>query len=205
MKSYNDALKILNKSNIKIADEFIDSVDSINRICSENIYSNYNYPSADNSSLDGFAIHSRDTNGVSKNMYKKFKIIGSISAGSKPFKKILKKNQAVEIMTGGILPRGSDCIIPIEKSSLSKDKINNYILIKQKLKKFENVRLKGSDYKKKDLLIKKNTLINSNHIMAFKALGVGNIKVKRKINIKFFSSGNEISESNHVPYWKTRN
>ena len=205
MKSYNDALKILKKSRIKITDQFIKSIDSLNRICSENIYSNYNYPAANNSSLDGFAINSSDTDGILRNKYKKFKIIGSISAGSKPFKKILKKNQAVEIMTGGILPRGSDCIIPIEKSSLSKDKINNYILIKQKLKKFENVRLKGSDYKKKDLLIKKNTLINSNHIMAFKALGVGTIKVKKKINIAFFSSGNEITEDNSTSYWKIRN
>ena len=66
MKSYNDALKILNNSNIKINDELIKSVNSLNRICSENIYSNYNYPSADNSSLDGFAINARDTNGASK-------------------------------------------------------------------------------------------------------------------------------------------
>ncbi len=205
MKSYNDAIKILKKSNIKISDEFIKSVDSLNRICSKNIYSNYNYPATDNSSLDGFAINSRDTNDISKRKYKKFKIIGSISAGSKPFKKYLKKDQAVEIMTGGILPRGSNSIIPIERCSLIKGTKNKYVLIKQKLKKFENVRLKGSDFKKKDLLIKKNTIINSNHIMAFKALGVGNVKVKKRVNIVFFSSGNEISEDNHIPFWKIRN
>jgi len=205
MKSYNDALKILNKSKIKITNEFIKSVDSLNRICSENIYSNYNYPSADDSSLDGFAINSKDTKDISNKKFKRFKVIGSISAGSKPFKKFLKKNQAVEIMTGGILPKGSNSIIPIEKCSISNDKMQRYILIKQKIKKFENIRFKGSDYKKKDLLIKKNTLINPNHVMAFKALGVGNIKVKKKINITFFSSGNEISENNHISYWKIRN
>ena len=41
--------------------------------------------------------------------------------------------------------------------------------------------------------------------MAFKALGIGNIKVKKKINIIFFASGNEISENNLIPYWKIRN
>ena len=205
MKSYNDALKILKKSNIKISNQSIKSIDGLNRISSENIYSNYDYPSADNSSVDGFAVNAKDTHGISKKKFKRLKIVGSISAGSKPFKKFLKKDQAVEIMTGGILPRGTNSIIPIEKCSLIKDKINNYILIKQKFKKFENVRFKGSDFKKKDLLIKKNTLINSNHIMAFKALGVGNIKVKKKINIIFFSSGNEISEVNHIPSWKIRN
>jgi len=178
MKSYNDALKILNKSKIKIADELIRSVDSLNRICSENIRSNHYYPSADNSSLDGFAVNSKDTNHVSKKKSKRFKIIGSISAGSKPFKKFLKKDQAVEIMTGGILPKGTNTVIPIEKCLLSKEKTNNYISIKQKFKKFENVRFKGSDYKKKDLVIKKGTILEPNHILALKTLGIKSIKVK---------------------------
>ena len=205
MKSYNEALNILKKSYIKVGDEFIKSTDSLNRVCSKNIYSSFNYPSENNTSLDGFAVNSRDTQGIFKNKIKKLKVIGSISAGSKPFKKILKKNEVVEIMTGGILPKGSNTIIPIEKCNYVKDKENNYILIKKNFKKFENVRFKGSDYKKKDLLIKKNTLINSNHILTLKTLGVENIKVKKKINIAFFSSGNEISEKNQIPNWKIRN
>ena len=55
------------------------------------------------------------------------------------------------------------------------------------------------------MLIKKNTLINPNHILTLKTLGVESIKVKKKINIVFFSSGNEISEKNYIPNWKIRN
>ena len=54
-------------------------------------------------------------------------------------------------------------------------------------------------------MIKKNTLINSSHIKALKALGIENIRVKKKINIVFFSSGNEISEHNQIATWKIRN
>tara|TARA_Y100000766_G_scaffold280717_1_gene290996 strand:- start:28 stop:1278 length:1251 start_codon:yes stop_codon:yes gene_type:complete len=205
MKSYHEALKILKKSHIQISSETIKSVNSFNRICSSNIYSKYNYPSENNSSLDGFAINFTNTKGISNKKFKKFKIIGSISAGSKPFRKILKKNEAIEIMTGGVMPKGSNSIIPIEECIFTKDRNNKYIIIKKYYKKFENVRLKGSDYKIRDLLIKKNTLINSSHIKALKALGVENIEVKKKINIVFFSSGNEISEKNQVAKWKIRN
>ena len=66
MKSYNNALKILKKSDIKISDEVVKSINSLNRICSEDIYSNYNHPTTNNSSLDGFAINSRDTNNIKK-------------------------------------------------------------------------------------------------------------------------------------------
>ena len=65
MKSYNQALKILKKSHLKISSEVVKSVDSINRICSSNIYSKNNYPSENNSALDGFAINSSSTKGVS--------------------------------------------------------------------------------------------------------------------------------------------
>ncbi len=202
MKSYSEALKILKKSNIQISSETIKIINSINRICSTNVYSKNNYPSENNSSLDGFAINFNNTKGISN---KKFKIVGSISAGSKPYRKILKKNEAVEIMTGGVMPKGSNSIIPIEECTFTKDDNNRYIIIKRYYQKFENVRLKGSDYKIRDLVIKKNTLINSSHIKALKALGIEKIEVKRKINIVFFSSGNEISEKNQIDTWKIRN
>ncbi len=205
MKSYNEALKILKKSYIKISHEVIKSVNSLNRVCSSNIYSKYNHPSENNTSLDGFAINFNDTKDITSKKFKIFKIVGTISAGSKPYKKILNKNEALEIMTGGILPNGSNSIIPIEECSFIKDSTNRYILIKKVYKKFENVRLKGSDYKIKDLVIKKNTLINPSHIKVLKALGIEKIKVKKKINIVFFSSGNEISEKNQIAKWKIRN
>tara|TARA_B100000963_G_scaffold195248_1_gene169984 strand:- start:761 stop:2002 length:1242 start_codon:yes stop_codon:yes gene_type:complete len=202
MKSYNEALKILYKSPIKISQENIKSINSLNRICSSNIYTKNNYPSENNASLDGFAINFKNAKNIS---FKKFKIVGSIYAGSKPYRKILKKNEAIEIMTGGVMPNNSNSIIPIEDCTFTKDGTNRYILVKKAYKKFENVRLKGSDYKIGDLVIKKNTLINSSHIKAFKALGIENIKVKKKINVVFFSSGNEISEKNQIASWKIRN
>ena len=154
MKSYNEALKILKKSEIKISNEIIKSMSGLNRICSSNIYAKNNYPSENNSSLDGFAIKSNYTKGISHKNSKKFKIVGSISAGSKPYRKILKKNEAIEIMTGGIMPNGSNSIIPIEECDVKKDGDKRFILIKKTYKKFENVRLKGSDYKIKDLVIR---------------------------------------------------
>ena len=205
MKSYNQALKILKKSRIQIYSEIIKSVNSLNRICSSNIYSKNNHPSENNSSLDGFAINSNSTKGISYKNSKKFKIVGSVSAGSKPYRKIIKKNEAIEIMTGGVMPKGCNSIIPIEECAFIKNKKNKYIIIKKAFKKFENVRLKGSDFKIRDLVIKKNTLINSNHIKGLKALGIENIKVKKKVNIVFFSSGNEISEHNQIAKWKIRN
>ena len=50
----------------------------------------------------------------------------------------------------------------------------------------------GSDYKRGQLIAKKGTIILPNHILALKTLGVKKVMVKKKINILFFSTGNEV-------------
>ena len=87
MKSYNQALKILKKNKFEINDENINSSESLNRVSSVNIYTNSDYPSANNASFDGYAINSKDTNKLNKKIYQKFKIVGSIAAGDKSIKK----------------------------------------------------------------------------------------------------------------------
>ena len=203
MISYQYSKRILKKATIKIKDEDIKSTNSLNRVVSKNVYSGINYPSGDNAAFDGYAINSNDTKNIKKNLPKKFKIIGLIAAGNKPFKKKIKKYDTVEIMTGGIIPKGFDTIIPIEKIIFYQNKKN--ILIDGKITKYNHVRFAGSDFKKKEIVIKKNTVIQPNHILAFKTLGIKNITVKKKINILFFSTGNEISNSDNIPSWKVRN
>ena len=206
MINYQIAKKILKKSIIKIKDEKIKSVNSLNRVTSANIYSSIDYPSGNNAAFDGFAINSKDTKNINKKINQKFKIIGSIAAGARPFKKIIKRFDAVEIMTGGIIPNGFDTIVPIEKIVFSPSiKNRKYILINKKVDKFNHVRFKGSDYKKNEIVLKKNSIIQPNHILTFKTLGIKNISVKKKINILFFSTGNEISNQDNIPDWKVRN
>ena len=206
MISYEQSKKILKKAKIKIKDEMINSVNSLNRLVSSNVYSSINYPTGDNAAFDGYAINSKDTKRIKKNSQKQFKIIGSIAAGSKPLKKKIKKFDAIEIMTGGIIPKGFDTIIPIEQINFYPNKTNKkYIVIDQKIKKHNNVRFAGSDFKKGDVIVNRNTIIRPNHILAFKTLGIKKIKVKKKINILFFSTGNEVTNKDNVPSWKVRN
>ena len=109
-------------------------------------------------------------------------------------------------MTGGIIPKGFNTIIPIEQINFYPNKkIRKFILIDKKVSKYNHVRFAGSDFKKNELIIKKDTIILPNHILALKTLGIKNIKVKKKVNILFFSKGNEISNSNTIHNWKVRN
>jgi molybdopterin molybdotransferase len=203
MINYKKAKIILTKSKINIKNEVINSSKSLNRVNVSNIYSPVNYPAGTNAAFDGFAINSKDTIKLNKKNFKKFKILKSISAGDNPKLNKIKKFQTVEVMTGALIPKFFDTIIPIEKIVFNENK--KFILINKKIKKNQHIRYVGSDYKKKDLIIDKGTIIQSSHILAFKTLGITNIKVKKKPNILFFSTGNEISNNKTIVNWKVRN
>ena len=131
MISYQYSKKVLKKAIIKIKDENIKSVISLSRVVSSNVICGINYPTGDNAAFDGYAINSQDTKNIKKNLPKKFKIIGLIAAGNKPFKKKIKKYDAVEIMTGGIIPKGFDTIIPIEQIIFYPNESNKKYIEKQ--------------------------------------------------------------------------
>ena len=59
-------------------------------------------------------------------------------------------------------------------------------MINEKIPKFNHVRFKGSDYKKGDMLISQGTILQSNHILALKTLGINKIKVKKNQIFYFF-------------------
>ena len=203
MITYKEAKKILIKSKIKIKDEIINSSKSLNRINTLDIYSTVNYPAGTNAAFDGFAINSKETIKLNKKNSQNFKILKTISAGDNPSLKKINKFEAVEVMTGALIPKFFDTIIPIEKIIFNNNK--KQILINEKIKSNQHIRYAGSDYKKKDLVIKKGTIIQPSHILAFKTLGITNIKVKKKPNILFFSTGNEISNNKNIANWKVRN
>ncbi len=206
MISYKVAKKILLKSNIKIKRETIDSLKSLNRVCAKDIYSTVNYPAGNNTAFDGYAVNSKDTVYLNKKNLKKFKILKTIAAGDNPKIKNVKKFQTVEVMTGAIINKPFDTVIPIEQIKFYPNfKNKKYILVNKRIRKNEYIRYLGSDYKKNELVVKKGTLIQSSHILALKSLGIKKIVVKAKPNILFFSTGNEISDKQKIANWQVRN
>ena len=112
MISYNKSKIILKKSIIKLGEELININKCLNRVTSKNIYVHSHYPSGNNAAFDGYAIKSSDTHKLNKKTFNKFRIIGSLAAGDRPLKKRVKKFETVEIMTGALVPKFFDTIIP---------------------------------------------------------------------------------------------
>ncbi len=206
MIDYKKAIIKIKRNKIKINSEKILSINSINRVSSSNVYSPSNYPAANNSSFDGYAINSKETKNLTKKKFKKFRILKTIAAGDNPNIKKVQNHSTIEVMTGAIIQKPYDAVIPIEQIKFYPKKNKyNYIIVDRRISKNDYIRFEGSDFKKREKVINKGELIKSQHILALKALGIKKILVKKKPSIVFYTTGNEISNKENIPKWKVRN
>ena len=208
MITYSEAISLMDKISIKLPDESVSILKALNRVTSEDILSPSKNPSANNSAFDGFAVLAKETKGLSANKSKKFKILKIIAAGDNPKLDNYENNSTVEVMTGGLVPEQFDSIIPIEKANYfpSKEKPTD-IIVNEEIKQYSHLRFAGEDYDLKDVVLKKGEIVEPKHIMAFTALGIKKIKVKKQPKIIFFGTGNEIADykKTNIPAWKVRN
>jgi len=208
MISYKKVISFINKNSIKLPSKKISIEKALSKISAKDVMSPSKYPSFNNSAFDGFALASKETKGLNLKKIKKFKILKTIAAGDNPKIGKYKKNSTVEIMTGALIPKQFDTIIPVEKVKYFPSKKKpTHIILDRNLKKFEYVRFGGEDYKPGNLVVKKGEQIQANHLITFAALGIKEISVKKVPKIIFFGTGNEIVhyKKKNIPIWKVRN
>jgi len=208
MISYKKAISLIKKNSITLPSKKISIEKALYKVCAKNILSPSKYPSFNNSAFDGFALSSRETKGLNSKKTKKFRILKTIAAGDNPKINKYKKNSAVEIMTGALIPKQFDTILPVEKVKyFPSRKKPTHIILDRNLKKFEYVRFGGEDYIPGNLVVKKGQRIQANHLITFAALGIKEILVKKIPKIIFFGTGNEITDyrKKNIPLWKVRN
>ena len=208
MIKYQEALRLIDKISLNLPNEKISVLDSLNRVCAKNILSPAINPSSNNTAFDGYAVLAKETKGLSKKKLKKFRILKTIGAGDEPKMSNFQKNSSVEIMTGGIIPKPFNSVIPVERVKYFPSKQKpTHIVVDHEVKKFSYVRFAGEDYNLKDVVLKKGDLIQPKHIMALTTLGIKDLYVKKKPKIIFFGTGNEIVDykKRNISNWEVRN
>ncbi len=158
--------------------------EALGRVLATNVTSEINVPSGRNSAMDGYAINSEDLPSDGTNT---LKLIGSSFAG-KPSDIKLKQGECIRIMTGAILPEGSDTVVMQELVDVSGDQIN----FGADTKPGNNVRQAGEDLAIGDLVLEKGMKLTPADIGLLASLGLAEVTVTRKLKVAFFSTGDEL-------------
>jgi len=158
--------KILNLT-VNINMKKVPILDSLGLILAEDVISEDDIPSFDNSAMDGYAAKAEDTLGAVKDYPVELNLSEEeLSAGKVP-EESLKSGFAIPIMTGAPIPQGCSCVVMKEDTQ----KEGRKILIFKECVDGENIRYKGEDIKKGDKVLKRNRLIYPGDIGVMASIG----------------------------------
>ena len=185
-KTVAQALNLIESSIPRLEDaEALPIRDSLGRISSEVVISTIDVPGHANSAMDGFAISgsSLPAQGIAE-----FTEIGIAYAG-KTFDGECRQNECVRVMTGAVVPEGTDTVIMQEQVELLD---NQTIRIGPNHRAGENVRAAGEDIKAGEAVLQPGSKINPADLGILASLGIGTLNVIRKPVVAFFSTGDEL-------------
>lgn len=164
--------------------EALSLCDSLGRILSADIHSPANVPNYDNSAMDGYAFNSSD---IQAGIPNTLKIIGTAFAGG-AFADRVASGECVRIMTGGMLPPGTDSVIMQERASVKDKKVT----FTESVKPGMNVRYAGEDLKQGQVVLAAGHMMEAADLGLIASLGIGTVSVYRKLKVAFFSTGDEL-------------
>ena len=160
--------------------------EALGRILAEEIVPKINVPAYDNSAMDGYAVRFSD---LLENETP-LREIGTALAG-RPFAGPVGKMQCVRIMTGAVMPKGADTVVVQEV--VQRDAANKKVLIPKGQKAGQNVRYAGEDLKTGVPVLSSGKFLRPAEIGLIASLGIGKVRVKRKLRVAFFSTGDELA------------
>ena len=158
--------------------------EALNRILAEDIRSRINVPSGANSAMDGYALGGAD---IPAEGTAELTVLGTAWAG-KPFAGKVTPGSCVRIMTGAIMPAGTDTVIIQEDVQVT----DSGIVIDGSTRTGDNMRQAGEDIALGDLVLTQGRRLNPADIGLIASLGIAEVCVVRRLRVAFFSTGDEL-------------
>lgn len=193
--SFSHAIKLVqqNAAQQPLHTETVSLAQSLNRILAAPVVSPVNVPAYDCSRMDGYAL---SFDACRNHQDASFKLSPPQFAGDDPHSgsALIDQLYAVPVMTGALLPEGTDTVVMREHVTLDE----GCIRLNQPVKKYQHLRKTGADIKQGQALLKQNHKINVADLGLLTSVGIDELLVYRKPHVALLMTGNELVSVNDV-------
>ena len=166
--------------------------DALGRVLACDVRARCDVPGHTNSAMDGYALRARD---LPRAGAARFKVIGAAFAG-RPFDGTLGAGECVRIMTGGVMPQGSDTVVIQEHADADGDGDASgpgaRVAINAGHRAGQNVRRAGEDVAQGDVALTRGRRLSAADVGLLASLGVGEVEAFRRPKVLLFSTGDEL-------------
>jgi len=159
--------------------------EALNQYLAEDLISTINVPPHINAAMDGYALAGSD---LPNDKVRSYSVSGTTYAGV-PSDKAYSKGSVFRIMTGGVMPKNTDTVVPQELVNILDD---GSIEIDTQQSTGQNVRHPGEDIAKGAVIFKKGHRISAADLGIIASLGKGEVNILRRPRVAFFSTGDEL-------------
>lgn len=150
-------------------------------------------PPFDNSAMDGYAVR-WDAATQADSEQKTFRVLGTVAAGDDPtgqFSRPFEAREAVQILTGAMMPPGADTVIRQEDVEVvSQDRIQ----VLAWPSKGANVRGAGEEVQRGDLVLKAGDPVNPAAAAVLASLGFAEVEIFQRPCVGTLVTGTELVE-----------
>ncbi len=156
---------------------------ALGRFAAEDIIAPIDMPSFAQSAMDGYALRYED---VQKNipLYNE----GEIKAGD-TLVSAVDPEHCIQIFTGALIPPGVDTVVMQERVVINE---RNIQVKDEHLKQGANIRPKGSQSKKGDIILKKGSTLSASACSMLASFGLDRVTVYKKPTIDILVTGDEL-------------
>ncbi len=158
--------------------------EALGRVLAEDIVPAIDVPGHDNTAMDGYAVRFADL-GAGETVLEE---IGAALAG-KAFGGAVGAGQCVRVTTGAVMPAGADTVVVQEVVKVR----DGQVTIPPGQKEGQNVRAAGEDLKKGVPVLRPGQLLRPAELGLVASLGIGELSVRRRVRVAFFSTGDELA------------
>ncbi|MCB1914469.1 MAG: molybdopterin molybdotransferase MoeA [Rhodocyclaceae bacterium] len=159
--------------------------DALGRVLSRPVIAPFDVPAHDNSAMDGYAVRFDD---LASGAETELRMVGTAYAG-RAFSGIVGAGQAVRVMTGAVVPKGSDTIVVQEVTRVDGERV----FVPPGQRQGQNLRRAGEDLARGKPALAAGKRIGAADLGLLASLGVAEVTVFRRLRVAFMSTGDEIA------------
>ena len=165
--------------------ELVSLAGSSGRILRQDVAAERDQPPFDRVTMDGIAISFASLDAGNRN----FRIQATQYAGD-PAQALDSSDNCIEIMTGAVMPEGTDCVIPVERLAIEDRTATVEDAYHPEQHQF--VHPQGSDYREGHVVLQPNSAVSPLDVAVIASCGLDAVQVSTAPTIRVVSTGNEL-------------
>ena len=169
--------------------------EAMGRVLSEDVLSRYPVPEFRRSSVDGYAVKAKDTQGATENLPVFLEVVEEVQMGQGA-KSVIISGQCAYVATGGMIPEGADAMVMVEYcESFDEDNIAVYDAVSPG----RNLVGIGEDMLADTIFLSRGVVVRAQEIGALASAGIRDVSVYKKMRLTVISTGDELVDASTTP------